>query len=139
MRELEQAAVVGIDAREQAVFNIDSLRASAGGRTAAAQLHDGVGAVRVAVDKLACGGQLAGRAIRLQLQARQGVGRDFVVTAAHLVPRELAVVVGVQRQHEVEVAQRYVPLAAQFPPVKAQGQIAVTRLVRPGRDGGAPK
>ena len=58
------------------------------------------------------------------------------VPRAQLAPRDLAVAVGVEREHVVEIAQRDVPLPAQRRAVALEGQVGVARLVRRGRRDG---
>ena len=78
---------------------------------------------------------VGGMRAALEVQARQGIGGDRGVAVADFVPGQPAVVVGIEADGIVEVAQRDVPLAAHVGILMRHGQaqVGIARLVRGGR------
>ena len=92
-----------------------------------------VGAVAVIVDELLAHDRRAWRLGRAQRQARQRVGGDLRVLRLYLAPGDRAVLVAVETEREIEIAQRDVPLAVDGLAVDVEREIAVRRLVRQRR------
>src|SRR5262249_45235962 len=72
----------------------------------------------------------AGARIRLDFQPRERVGGDGGVVAAQFAPGDGAVVVAVEADGEVEIAERDLPFAIDAAVGDAQAEIAVARFVR---------
>ena len=126
-----------IEVEEQAVADGERLRRRGAGR---GEAQHRVRAVAVVVDQLLGDLRRAGRAGGPQPQPRQRVGGDVGVLRLDLAPGDLVVLIGVEPERVVEVAQRDVPLAVDPVAVDLERQVAVGRLVRvrQGRRAQAP-
>jgi hypothetical protein len=125
--QLEQAAVLRIEIREQAVIDREARRTR---RLALhGQRQHRVGAVGVAVHQLLADCKRASAVVGAHGQPRARIGSDVGMARAQLAPGDLAVAVGIERERDVEVAQRDVPLAAQSCSADVDRQVAVRRLV----------
>ena len=121
-----------IDVEQQPVAHGDRTRlrrAAVGG-----EAENRIRAVGVLVDQQRAGGEHARPARCREIQAAERISRDRRSACPHLAPGESAVVVGVEADRLVEIAECYVPAAVDAAVVvDAQGEIALARLMRQGR------
>jgi hypothetical protein len=130
--ELQQAAMLRVEVEQQPVSGFQRSRRMCAARREA---QHGVGAIAVTIDQVRdCHGRTR-VAIRGQGQTGQCVRGDIGVTRTHLAPGDGAVLVSVQPEREVQVAQRDIPLTVDFGAGDPQRQVAVTRLVCLGNGG----
>ena len=95
-----------------------------------------VGAIAVRIDHLPGGRDLAGQAVALDRETRQHVAFDRIAMGLDLSPGDVAVVVAVDADGEIQIAQRDVELSQQRVGIRGIGvqiHIGVTLLVRQGR------
>jgi hypothetical protein len=102
-----QPAMLRIEIEEKIVADLKSLR-----RPGALGLEPQhlVGAVTVVVDQMLDNVRGAGVAVRPQCQVAQQIGSDRRLLTAQLAPGDDAVIVDVDAERIVEVAQRNIPL-----------------------------
>jgi hypothetical protein len=92
-----------------------------------------IGAVAMLVYQMVGRVRRAGAAVGRQLQMRQRVGGDRPMMCAQLAPGDDTVVIAVDSDGVIEIAQRDVPLSRNVPSVEVQAEVAVARFMRGGR------
>jgi hypothetical protein len=126
--DLHEAAMLRIDVEEQVVD--DRQRSVVGGGLASGgdEAEHRVRAVGMPVDQHVLDARGAPEIPEPQRETIERVGDDPPHLAAHLAPREGAVVVAVERDRVVEVAERDVPLSSDARAFNRDRKIAVARL-----------
>ena len=89
--------------------------------------------VGVLVDQQRAGGERARPVMRREIQPTEGISRDRRPTRPHLAPAQRAVVVSVQADRLVEIAECYVPATVDTAIIDAQREIALARLMGQSR------
>ena len=128
--EPKQAAMLRVEIEEQ---RVSDAQAAASGGAVGDELQYLIGAVAVLVDEMVGRAGRAGAAVRLDLQIRQRIGGDRPMVGAQLAPGDGAVIVAVDADRVIEIAQRNVPLPDNMSVLETEGEIAVARFVRRGR------
>ncbi len=108
----DDAAMVRIDVLEQVVVECELI-----GHFLVAQRceeNDVIRAVSMIVDHLPFRGDRTGKSVTLDGQCGQRIALDDTAMRFDLAPRDPAVVVAVDADGKIQIAQRYVPLAVQL-------------------------
>ncbi len=122
-----------IDVEQQAVADRQHLRRL---RARRGEAQHRVRAVAVLVDQVFAHLRRTRRLRRADDEPRQRIRRDLPMPRADLAPRDRAVLVDIETDGDVEVAQRDVPLPLHRCAVDGERQVAVGRLVRERAAGG---
>lgn len=124
-----QALVLAVEVEEELVADVQ------GGRrrdACAAEAQHGIAAAGVLVDEMLADFHRTGIAVRREAEPGERMGGDVGVAGAEFDPRDRTVLVGIDTDREVEIAQREVPLDVDDGVAHLQGEMAVARLVGEG-------
>src|SRR6185503_11773436 len=125
------AAMVRINTLEQVVAQRESIRDLL--VAPRRERNDVIGAVSMIVDHLPLGSDRTGESVAFDGQARQRVALDCAAMRLDLTPRDLAIVVAVETDGEVEITERDVPLPVELirvPGVGPKRNVGIALLVR---------